>query len=168
MYHNDAALLWRALYGSQRGLLGVHSALRPAPGCKRLSRHRSRFFDYPAHIPAAAAWCLGNSEEGLEAYFCAHLLLAKRRVKENAAPVLALWADADGGAPVLAPHAPDLAPEGRGAQPQAAAGRRRRPLRLGPLAAPPAAGDPKPQVRGGPHRAAPRARPGRRLPPEGA
>ena len=99
MYHNDAALLWRALYGSQRGLIGVHSALRPAPGSKRLSRHRSRFFDYPAHVPAAAAWCLGNSDDGLEAYFCAHLLLGKRRVKENAAPVLALWADADGTAP---------------------------------------------------------------------
>ncbi|WP_166178953.1 DNA-primase RepB domain-containing protein [Rubrobacter tropicus] len=36
---------------------------------------------------------------GLETYFCAHLLLAKRRVKANAAPVLALWADADGVAP---------------------------------------------------------------------
>ena len=93
---NDAAVLWRALFGTQRGLLGVHSALRPAPGAKRLCRHRSRFFDYPSRTRAAADWCLGNSEDGLEAYFCAHLLLARRRVKENAAPVLALWADADG------------------------------------------------------------------------
>lgn len=105
MYHNDAALLWRALYGSQRGLLGVHAALRPAPGSKRLCRHRSRFFDYPARAPAAADWCLGNSEDGLEAYFCAHLLLAKRRIKANAAPVLALWADADGAA--LNPDSPE-------------------------------------------------------------
>ena len=102
---NDAAVLWRALFGDQRGLLGVHSALRPAPGSKRLSRHRSRFFDYPGHTRSAAAWCLGNSEDGLEAYFCAHLLLAKRRVKANAAPVLALWADADGAA--LGPDSPE-------------------------------------------------------------
>ena len=102
---NDAAVLWRALYGSQRGLIGVHSALRPAPGSKQLSRHRSRFFDYPYHARAAADWCRGNSESGLEAYFCAHLLLAKRRIKANAAPVLALWADADGAA--LTPDSPE-------------------------------------------------------------
>ena len=97
--NTDAAALWCALYGRQRGLLGVHSALRPAPGSKRLSRHRSRFFDYPHRVRAAADWCLGNSEEGLETYFCAHLLLAKRRIKANAAPVLTLWADADDVAP---------------------------------------------------------------------
>jgi len=105
MHANDATLLWHALYGSQRGLIGVHSAFRSAPGSKRLSRHRSNFFDYPARVRAAADWCLGNSEEGLEAYFCAHLLLAKRRIKTNAAPVLALWADADGAAP--GPDAPE-------------------------------------------------------------
>ncbi len=105
MHADDAAFLWRALYGSQRGLICVHSALRPAPGSKRLSRHRSRFFEYPARARRAAEWCLANSEEGLEAYFCAHLLLARRRVKANAAPVLALWADADGAA--LPPDAPE-------------------------------------------------------------
>ena len=99
MNANDAATLWHALYGPQRGLLGVHSALRLAPGSRRLSRHRSCFFDYPRHSRAAAEWCLDSAEDGLETYFCAHLLLAKRRVKANAAPVLALWADADGAAP---------------------------------------------------------------------
>ena len=106
MNANDAATLWHALYGPQRGLLGVHSALRPAAGSGRLSRHRTRFFDYPRHSRAAAEWCLGRSEEGLETYFCAHLLLAKRRVKANAAPVLALWADADGAAPGFEAGAP--------------------------------------------------------------
>lgn len=96
MHDNEAAVLWHILYGAQRGLLGLHSALRPAPGVKRLSSHRSRFFDYPNHAKAAEAWCLENSDEGLEAYFCAHLLLGKRRIKANAAPVVALWADADG------------------------------------------------------------------------
>lgn len=95
MYDLEPAVLWRALYGSQRGLIGVHSALRPAPGSGYLSHHRSRFFEYPGDAPAAAAWCLRNSEDGLEVYFCAHLLLDKRRIKANAAPVVALWADAD-------------------------------------------------------------------------
>ncbi len=95
-HNDDAALLWRTLYGTQRGLIGVHSALRPSAGSRRLSRHRSRFFPYPNRAPAAAEWCLQNSKAGLETYFCAHLLLARRRIKANAAPVLALWADADG------------------------------------------------------------------------
>lgn len=96
VYDLESVVLWNTLYGSQRGLIGVHSALRPTPGVGRLSHHQSRFFDYPTDAPAAAAWCLENSEDGLEAYFCAHLLLGKRRTKANAAPVLALWADADG------------------------------------------------------------------------
>jgi hypothetical protein len=100
MQENEATtMLWRALYGAQRGLIGVHSALRPHPGSRRLARHRSLFFAYPKCAHAAAEWCLRRSEEGLEAYFCAHLLLGRRRTKENAAPVVALWADAD-GAPI--------------------------------------------------------------------
>ena len=104
MKENEATILWRALYGAQRGLIGVHSALRPHPGSRRLARHRSLFFAYPQCAHAAAEWTLRRSEEGLEAYFCAHLLLGRRRTKENAAPVLALWADAD-GAPIP-PEAP--------------------------------------------------------------
>ncbi|MBA3491556.1 MAG: hypothetical protein H0T55_05680 [Rubrobacteraceae bacterium] len=105
MKENETTMLWRALYGSGRGLIGVHSALRPAPGLGRLVRHRSSFFAYPKCAHAAARWCLRGSEEGLEAYFCAHLLLHRHRTKENAAPVMALWADAD-GAPIP-PEAPE-------------------------------------------------------------
>ena len=43
--------------------------------------------------------------EGREAYFCVHLLTTRRRTKEHAAPILALWADADGSsAPKSAPR----------------------------------------------------------------
>ena len=92
-----ATTLWRALFGSRQGLIGVHCALRPRAGSGRLERHRPSFFAYPERAPAAARWCLRRSDEGLEAYFCAHLLTRRRRTKENAAPVVALWADADGG-----------------------------------------------------------------------
>jgi hypothetical protein len=105
MQENEATtMLWRALYSAQRGLIGVHSALRPAPGSRRLARHRSLFFAYPECAHAAAEWCLRGSQECLEAYFCAHLLLGRRRTKENAAPVMALWADADGSP--IPPEAP--------------------------------------------------------------
>jgi hypothetical protein len=102
---DEARMLWRVLFGSQRGLIGVHSAFRSAPSSGRLVGHRTAFFAYPGRARAAAGWCLGASEEGLEAYFCAHLLTGSRRTKEYAAPVLALWADAD-GAPVP-PEAPE-------------------------------------------------------------
>jgi len=94
---DGATTLWRAIYGSRRGLIGVHSALRPNPGSGRLERQRPSFFAYPERALAAARWCLGRSDQGLEAYFCAHLLTGRRRTKENAAPVVALWTDADGG-----------------------------------------------------------------------
>jgi hypothetical protein len=97
--------LWRALFGSRQGLIGVHSTLRPRPGSGRLESHRPSFFAYPERAFAAARWCLRRSDEGLEAYFCAHLLTRRRRTKENAAPVVALWADADGGR--IPPGAPE-------------------------------------------------------------
>jgi hypothetical protein len=46
-----------------------------------------------------------RSDGGLEAYFCAHLLTRGRRTKENAAPIVALWADADGSS--FPPGAPE-------------------------------------------------------------
>src|SRR5215212_2268964 len=94
---DEATTLWRVLYGAQHGLIAVHAAIRPYAGSGRLARHRSSYFAYPRRARTAAAWCLRGSEVGLEAYFCAHLLKGRRRTKENAAPVVALWADADGG-----------------------------------------------------------------------
>jgi hypothetical protein len=44
---------------------------------------------------------------GGEVHFCAHLLTSWRRVKENAAPVLALWAEHDGGSGDDPGFAPD-------------------------------------------------------------
>jgi hypothetical protein len=104
MRGDEATTLWRALYGSRRGLIGVHSALRPCPGSGRLERHRPTFFAYPERALPAARWCLKGSDGGLESYFCAHLLTARRRTKENAAPVMALWADVDGPIPPEAPE----------------------------------------------------------------
>jgi hypothetical protein len=46
-------------------------------------------------------WLREKAVHGQETYFCGHLLTARRRVKENAAPLLALYVDGDGA---KAPH----------------------------------------------------------------
>ena len=97
--------LWRNLFeGSRRGYLGLFSAGRPASGIG-LFDCRSAYFEYPERLLEAEEWCLARSDEGRETYFCAHLLTKRRRIQEHAAPVLSLWADADGSC------LPDYVPE---------------------------------------------------------
>lgn len=92
--------LWRRIYGGGEtcGYMGLFCGTRPAPGSGELLDPRSAYFEYPHRIREAEAWCTRRSAEGREAYFCAHLLTVRMRIKEYAAPVLALWADADGAA----------------------------------------------------------------------
>lgn len=97
--------LWESLFGgSPGGYLGLFSALRPASGAG-LSDCRSAYFEYPSWLREAEEWCLARSAEGRETYFCAHLLTKRRRIQEHAAPVLSLWADADGSC--LPDHVPE-------------------------------------------------------------
>jgi hypothetical protein len=60
---------------------------------------KSAVFAYPKAAGPAAEWALEKSEQGREVYFCSHLLIAPRRVKENASEVRSLWGDLD-GAPI--------------------------------------------------------------------
>jgi hypothetical protein len=95
----STALLWRTIYGAGQGFVGLLAGRRPdgaGATAGRLQGIRTAYFEYPGALPAAAAWGLDSSERGLESYFCAHLLRARRRTKDAAAPVLTLWADADG------------------------------------------------------------------------
>lgn len=93
--------LWQSLYGGKEdgGYLGLLCAVRPAPGVGKLREPRSAYFEYPRRARDAEAWCLKRSAKGHEVYFCAHLQTACRRTKGHAAPVLTLWADADGSSP---------------------------------------------------------------------
>jgi RepB DNA-primase from phage plasmid len=92
----DTLKLWRHLFGGQSGILAVFSGRRT--GQKEIDREsaKTRYFDYPAKAESALSHALEESESGREAYFCAHLLTARRRTKENAAPALALWGESDG------------------------------------------------------------------------
>ncbi len=99
--------LWSSLYGGGDAecYIGLFCGVRPTLGAGKLLDPRSAYFEYPRQLREAEAWCLARSAEGREAYFCAHLLTARRRTKERAAPVLALWADADGsGLPIGLPE----------------------------------------------------------------
>src|SRR5215213_1149218 len=104
----DTLRLWRHLFGGQSGSLAVWSVKRVAENKTAEGSEKTRYFDYPADAGAALSHALEESESGRETYFCAHLLTARRRIKENAAPALALWGDLDG---VEVPNGP-LKPTG--------------------------------------------------------
>ncbi|MBA3473558.1 MAG: primase C-terminal domain-containing protein [Rubrobacter sp.] len=87
---------WRHLFGGGDGFLQVWTGVRSADGSIPSKTIDSRFFDYPAQAARAAQWALERSEKGREIFFCSHLLLDRRRIKENAASVRSLWGDLDG------------------------------------------------------------------------
>ena len=90
----DALTLWRLLYGSHRGYLAILTGRR-RDGAKNLQKPATKYFRYPQEAARAAQTSIRSSDSGLETLFCAHLLTGRRRVKQNAAPVTALWADYD-------------------------------------------------------------------------
>jgi len=91
--------LWAHLFGEQHGLIAGFSGLRPAAGDKRLEETCSAYFSYPNEQQRASEWFREEAASERETYFCAHLLMAKRRVKKNAAPLSALYVDGDGAKP---------------------------------------------------------------------
>jgi hypothetical protein len=88
--------LWEHIFGDLSGIVALFTAARAEPGSSSLTNCQSAYFQYPAQIDNAEHVCLGHSFEGREVYFCAHLLSRRRRIKANAAPLLALYADGDG------------------------------------------------------------------------
>jgi hypothetical protein len=103
----DALRLWRTVSGNERGILHVWAAKRKADREKNRASIRYANFPYPAAAASAAGWALAKSDEGLDCYFCAHLLLngeppadeqrgTTARYKENAAALHALYAELDG------------------------------------------------------------------------
>jgi hypothetical protein len=91
--------LWEHIYGDASGVLALFSGVRAEPGSKVLEETYCAYLDYPRRAWKAEELCQRWSSEGREVYFCAHLLTARRRVKENAAPLLSLYVDGDGAKP---------------------------------------------------------------------
>ncbi len=93
----EVTRFWRHIFGGGRGLLHVWTGKRGPDGTIDKGTIVSNNFNYPEAATTAAEWALKKSTEGREVYFCAHLLTAPRRVKENAAEVRCLWDEMDGG-----------------------------------------------------------------------
>lgn len=95
--NGDIPAFFRTLFGDQRGHLCISSGKRNDAG--KMPDFGDQFFSYPAQVEEAAAYVLEMDEAGREVYFGAHLLTAKQRTKENAAPLRVLYADGDGAQP---------------------------------------------------------------------
>jgi hypothetical protein len=65
----------------------------------RRSYGEGSIYQRPDGYDQAADWVSVHAAQGRETYHCAHLLIAERRVKENAALVQALWTDDDNAQP---------------------------------------------------------------------
>src|SRR5215207_9727904 len=91
---SDVMKAWRHIFGGQRGHLCLFSGYRTEGD--KLENTESRYFMFPVQADEAARYAAQESVAGKEAYFCAHLLNARRRVKENAEAVATLWCELDG------------------------------------------------------------------------
>src|SRR5215204_1590208 len=91
---SDVMKAWRHIFGGQRGHLCLFSGYRTEGD--KLENTESRYFMFPVQADEAARYAAQESVAGKEAYFCAHLLNARRRVKENAEAIATLWCELDG------------------------------------------------------------------------
>jgi hypothetical protein len=94
------AELWAHLFGGLQGYLvsftGQQSS-RPEARPNELDDMRQRSWSWPEEKDEAAAYLLGQSDDGRDAYFGVHLFRRPgNRTAENAAKVQALWVDGDG------------------------------------------------------------------------
>jgi hypothetical protein len=90
--------LWNHLFADQRGRLALFSGVG-GPDPRRLLACAEAHFSWPDEAGSAVESALAESNRGRESYFCAHLLTEKRRIKENAAPIRALYVGGDGAYP---------------------------------------------------------------------
>lgn len=93
----SARRLLAHVFGGEGGVVAGFSGRRGDGN--DLATPRSRYFDWPRAGEEALEWLREEDGRGREVYFCAHLLTARRRLKGNAAPLLALYVDGDGAKP---------------------------------------------------------------------
>ena len=89
-----AAALWRHVFGTRPDLAALFTGYRK-PGADALSMPSTRYYK-PDELDEAEAWASQQDGINRDVYFCAHQLLAAKRTKEHAAPLMALYADVDG------------------------------------------------------------------------
>ncbi len=108
----DPITVWEHIYGGLHDdshektpkFASLFSGVRPfqkdlEPGKlnkARLKDVRSEYFQWPEEAERAKAWVHEETQKGKEVYHCAHLLTGRKRNKEGAALVAALYVDGDG------------------------------------------------------------------------
>jgi excisionase family DNA binding protein len=95
---NMPIFLWDHLFADQRGRLALFSGVR-GPDPRKLLASAVGYFSRPDEAGSAVESALAESNRGRETCFRAHLLTEKRRTKENAPPLRALYVDGDGEYP---------------------------------------------------------------------
>jgi hypothetical protein len=83
------------IFSNRRDRLAMFSGLRKRPEDRDLQMPSTRYFDFPEQAEQAEAWARQQDALNREVYFCVHLLFTDRRIKENAAPIVTIWTDAD-------------------------------------------------------------------------
>ncbi len=84
--------LFTTIFDGTPNYVGLFSGRRMGG---RLTDQREQYLAYPATGASIQRWLAGEVDAGREVYICAHLLTDRRRKKEFAAPIVALWADGD-------------------------------------------------------------------------
>lgn len=92
---NISAIL-TAMHRNTEGYVAIFSGVRPADGGV-LTDTRTTYVAYPRDLDTVPSVIAEQVSKGREVYWCAHLLTEKRRIKANAAPISALYADIDNG-----------------------------------------------------------------------
>ncbi|HLZ28483.1 MAG TPA: DNA-primase RepB domain-containing protein [Chloroflexota bacterium] len=91
----DGVRLWRHVHGERQDLLQVFTGYRKTREKKaKLDMVAERYYA-PGQVEAAAAWVSQQDSINRDVYFCAHQLLANKRIKDNASAIVCLWADVD-------------------------------------------------------------------------
>jgi len=92
----DALRLWRHLFGDRQDLVGLYSACWTGRGDNcQLGNWQERYFRVN-QLEEAATWVAREDRNGRDCYFAVAQLLAKQRIKDNAAPSRVVHADMDG------------------------------------------------------------------------
>ena len=89
----DALALLDRLFGEQEGWLALFSGERGGDG--KLVSPQTDYLRLPDEREAVPARLDAFNAAEREAWFCAHLLTERKRKKENASPLSALYADVD-------------------------------------------------------------------------
>ncbi len=89
---SEAVEFFTLLHGDQDGYLVTFSGTRQG---EKLASPRERYHAWPSEAAQAGQHVADATATGQEVYACAHLLTKPKRIKDNAAPVSALWSDYD-------------------------------------------------------------------------